>query len=615
MTARSSRFDARCGPGGRDPFAPAALAALATAPLALVPGGMSRFVLPKLAVFALFVAFAAVGERRGRVPRPVALAIAGGALWLVVAACAGAAPSAQLVGRWPRYEGLVALPVYVGCLWAGARLLGPAGDQRPARLLPRALSATAIIATAVALAEAAGLRPLGGDATRLGGLVGNASQEGALGAVLLCVLLPWAVRERGWLVPAGAVCAGLLTVLSGSRGALLAAVLGVLVLLRVRSGGRAVLLAAGFALGGLVAASLVLPVMRNRLLGSDTLATATVTGRWDLWGETVRVLAHRWLTGAGPSGFYDLFAVGSSDGWQRAHGVVNPPDSPHDLLLQTWSAGGVVLVLIAALLAVAVARAATRARRIAGVERRVVLDGATGGLVAGIVALMVGFTHASTTPLLAALAGALVASVPVGAPAARRVIERVVAGAAVVWTVAAVLACLGEVALQRGATLATAGRVEAASAQFENAQRLRPWDPDVAVLATEAFAAGTDAGDEPSAAAARTWSSRALGRVGRSQDVERVQGVALGVLGEPAAGLQLLAPLLADDPDNLDLLLAHGTLAAQTGDPGTALADFTRATEVAPDDETAWSDLRVVATWLGDRNALARVTQHQQTGG
>lgn len=583
----------------------------------MLPTGLSRFVLPKLALVAAAVALAALARPAGRLQRGVAAVVGVGAVWLAIAAVAGDAPAAQLVGRWPRYEGLVALPLYAGALWAGARLLGPGTTPVRTRALVVSAAATGLTAAVVAVVEATGLRPLGGDVDRPGSLLGNASQQGAIGAMLLAVLLAVVVRRplgRDAALPvAGLVASGALVVTSGSRAALLGALVAcaVVALSLLRAPGRR--LALGLVGGTALvvgAASLLLPATRARVLGGDALASGTVEGRAVLWADTVRMLGSHLVTGVGPSGFFDAFGPAASDRWRRELGTVNPPDSPHSVLLQAGVAGGVALVVLTLALAVLLVRAAWSARAELAAPRGPLLVGAAAAAAAGAVTLSAGFTHASTTPLLCLLAGALASRPP--AVRERAWVAPGVAAAGALWALVLVVACAGETAVARGVTLAAQGHVEEATDRFTLARTLRPWDPDVPVLATAAFAAGADAGDEPSAREALAWSDDALALVPGSVETTRTRAVSLGVLGRRAEGRALVEKTLADDPLNVDLLLAAGTLAAQDGDLATGRDHLVRATQVAPDDPVAWADLGIVARALGDQEQLARVRAWQE---
>ena len=584
----------------RDTLGRAACALAAVAPLALVPGGLSRFVLAKLAVVAAAVALAGLAASAGRLPRGVALLVAASAAWLVVSALAGAAPLAQLVGRWPRYEGLVALPVYAGALWAGARLLGPATTTARVDALRGALSVAGLVAAVVATVELFGHRPLGGDAARPGSVLGNASQQGAFGATVVAVLLPAVVRARRPLPVAGLVAGVVLTAASGSRAALLGALAAVVLVVVVERRGWPTPALAG---AGLAVLAVALPTTRDRLSGVDELAAATVSGRSILWRDTAHLLLGRPLTGVGPSGFVDAWWPAASERWHLEVGDANPPDSPHTAVLQVLGAGGFLLLALTIALVAVTAVRGVRSFRASDDDRRALLLGAGGALVAGVVTLSAGFTHAATTPLLCLLAGALVGAPPGG----RRWVGRAVAVGAGVWFLVLAVACVGEVRTEQAVTLAASGQSDRADAAFRQARALRPWDPDLALLATQAFGAGAAAGDRASASRTLEWSDRSLASTPDSLDAARNRAIALAALGRVDEARALLDGLLARDPMDVDLLVAAGTLAAQDGDLDTALRRLHRATELDPGNELAWTNLEAVARAAGDATELDRV--------
>lgn len=613
----------------RDTAATVALVLAAAIPLAMVPGGYSRFVLAKLALGAAVVVAAALARPAGKLAPRLWAVIGAGAAWLVVAAAVSAAPLAQLVGRWPRYEGLVALPVYAGALWAGARLLGP-GERAGSRVevLTRALAVSVSVVAVVAVAEVAGLRPLGGQAERPGSFLGNASHLGSLGVLLLGVGLARVVRRRdAW----GAVLlggAGLAVAASGSRAALAGAGLTcAMVLARVVWGARAVGRPAGSVrraawltaatVGGLAVVSLALPGVRDRLVGADELAGATVSGRWLLWRDTWRMVVGHPLAGVGPSGFVDAIAGAHSEQWWRQVGPANPPDSPHSVLGQVLSAGGLPLLAVAVAGLVLVARAVWRSRaQPRSDEARVALiAGGVAGLLGYLVTLAVGFTTAGVTLPACLLLGA-VAAQPWPAPEPREAAEprraRAARGAwlalGAVWAVVLAVAAVGEVELARGTNAAAVGRAAEADAHFSTAQHLRPWDPDVALLAASAFAGGAAAGDTAEALLALTWTERGLAAVPTSVEVAVARARALGALGRPADGLALLEPLLAAAPLDTDLLTTAAVLDVRARDLPSALARLRTVTEVAPEDVDAWTDVATIARALGD-DALAERAQ------
>ena len=113
--------------------------------------------------------------------------------------------SRSSLGRPPRYEGAVALPVYLGAFVAGARLLGPRRAPGSTAWLLDGLAVAALAIGIEAALEAAGLRPLLSNVSRPGSLLGNASDQGAWALLALGPLAAVAIRLRGALHRAGAV--------------------------------------------------------------------------------------------------------------------------------------------------------------------------------------------------------------------------------------------------------------------------------------------------------------------------------------------------------------------------------------------------------------------------
>ncbi len=223
----------------------------------------------------------------------------------------------QLWGRWPRYEGLVTLPVYFGAVWVGARLLGPAAPAASLRTLVRAIATAAVALGLVSLLEAVGARPIATDLARPGSLTGNATDQGVLGAIfcamlILPVLRAWAeprkaFAERAWLSTA-LLFAAATVIVSASRAGLLAAVtvLGILMVLEIvpSTSRRRLHLVGLTALAGmvLIGGALTVPFTRSRLLGASPLSTQSLEGRFIFWSDAADVLAERPL-GVGVSGF------------------------------------------------------------------------------------------------------------------------------------------------------------------------------------------------------------------------------------------------------------------------------------------------------------------------
>lgn len=543
----------REGPSGMLTRERWAILLLAVAGAAFLPGALDRFVFPKLAIASAGVVLAVTVPARGRLPRAVWwLLLLAGAI-LLAAALIGAAPLAQVLGRPPRYEGLVALPVYLGALASGARLFGPSRPNGSTAWLLDGLSMAALAIGVEAALEAAGLRPLVSNVSRPGSLLGNASDQGAWAVLALGPLAAVAIRLRGWLHRAGAVGAAVALVTSGSRGALVGAVAVAVVLVALAPGHRPrIAIAVGCVI--LALGVLTLPTTRSRVLTATQVSRQTVTGRTILWGETVDLVRDNPLLGVGPSGYVDAIPAYHSSRYEAEVGPTNPPDSPHDWLLQAAAAGGVGLLLVALILAGLVMRRGAQAVR----EQRTAAEGvAIGGLLAGLagysVALLFYFSSSGTTPLAALFAGAVIATTP--RPATRAVIWlRTVAGAAyVVLTVALAAGALAEVPLRSALLQAAAGNLAAADHDFHLARELRPWDAGIAQTATHAFAVLALHQDTRAGRLGIPWASRELAAYPDSIQALK-DGAALdAAAGMPTTATRLLRTARRLEPHNPDL--------------------------------------------------------------
>ncbi|MEN0128753.1 MAG: O-antigen ligase family protein [Brevundimonas sp.] len=603
MSARTEELLGRCS-----------VAAFLATTLVLVPGGLHRWALPKLLVLAAGVLVAALTAARGRLPRAVSALVVAGLGILLVAGLAADAPLAQLVGRWPRYEGVVVIAGYGAAAWAGARLLGPAADERRLRWAGAATAVASIVLGIVSALEATGLRPLGGDVSRPGALLGNASDQGAAGLLLLALLVVPAVRRPNALLVSGAIGAGVTVVVSGSRGAVLGALLALAVVVAVelvraptpQARVRAAALPAGAA-AALAVAALAVPATRARLLGADELATATVSGRRDLWGSTASLVAHHPLLGVGPGGFVDALPQFRSAAWTATSDPRSVADSPHSWPLQAAAAGGLPMLVVALTLAAAVlVIGVRRVRAQPPGPRSDLLAGALAAACGYGVALLTHFTGPGTTPLAAFACGALVSAAPHGP--ARRAIGALVPAAVVLAVL--VPAVVAEPVLAAAVRDAAGGNVTQADARFHLASTLRPWDRDVALVASTTFDAGSRAGDAASAEAALRWAQRSLRAAPTSTEAARAAATARLTLEQPQAALDLLDAPLTLDPADASLLLLRGLALAQLGRLDEAVGPLVAATHNAPTAPTAWRLLARVYEAQGDLerrdDALAR---------
>ncbi len=653
-----------------------AVVLVAAVAVAWLPGGMFPFVLPKLAVVLVGVVLAACAPARGALPRGVGALLAAGGGWLVVSALAGESPATGLVGAFGRYEGVLALGSYAGALWVGARLLSDDEHGRTAgawTTLDRACAAAALLVAAGALLEAGGLRPFAGEADeRVGSLLGNATDMGAVAALLALVLvrpalalIPPATAGRptpgargrapgdAWLAGAGLLAAVCAVVLSGSRAALLALVGGALVagvagtwLQRGASpsderrwhasagrvgwsgrpsGVRAVLVAV-CAVG--VLGALAVPTTAARLLGGDAAATASVSGRVLIWQRTLELAGdHPWL-GVGPSGYAHAILALTDERWARDVGFTHPLDSPHAWPLQVLVVGGVPFALLAAALLVVLARAWWRRAKATADPWRHAL--ATGGVVAVGLALLTHVTGAATLCLALLLVGALTAGPPRAVPAAARTAPA--PGASPASGSAASLR-----AARRGVATAGGRDVAATSPGGRLAgDRVVRWAWGIAAGAlafvalvgaraewplraahdaaargdAEAYSTACD-----SARTLRAW-DRAVPSI-CAQDAAAALDARLGA--EPAAesdvplvaaATEMADRALATDPHDRGALGARAVLRQAADDLDGALADVERVLTLTPDDPAALLRAGALRAWSGDVDGAVADFEH-----
>lgn len=622
-----------------------ALLLVAVAPAAFLPRALDRFVFPKLAVVAAAAALATLCPRRGRLPRPIVALVGVGTVILALATLSSTSPLAALVGRSPRYEGVFVLPVYIAAGAAGAWLLGPA---RRRGAVPWWLHALAVMAVAVSLEavlEAFGLRPLPTDVARPGSLLGNASDEGALGVLLLGPFAAVASRARDPWCAVGAVASAIIVVLSASRGALLGAVVVVVMLMAIGPSKRARLLlaAAGVAL---VAAAFSVPATRGRVLETSPLAEGTVSGRTLLWNETLHLVSHHALIGVGPSGYLDAIAPEHSRRWQTEVGPANPPDSPHDWVLQAAADGGIPLAALAVALAAAVMWRGRRARsRQPSLAENAAFAGMWVGLAGYGVVLAFAFTSPGTTPLAAFFGGALVAIPPAGPreaptgaepPAARaaphaggsgrseetflrraRAIRLATAAILVGLTIMLGLAALAEIPLRSAIVDVAAGRYQDAQHEFELSEGLRPWDGEIQATAGHAFvvAAEQDVAANLPAGVGRPVNqaiSDAIPAVATElsdypdslQALEDAAALA-ELTARPGRAATLLTRAQMLSPFDPDVLFSRGVLAASDKQLGRAVALLRESASIAAGDPGPWQELAVVYDEQGRKGLAA----------
>jgi O-antigen ligase/Flp pilus assembly protein TadD len=572
--------------------------------------------LPKAAVGAIGVTVALCCAPRGRMARPVRWLLAVGAAVLLLAALLSAAPYAALTGRDPRFEGVLVLATYALAAVAGARLLGPGRSTGHGRWLAECVAVAALAVGLLAALEASGLRPLASNVSRPGSLLGNASAEGAFGVLALGVLLPWLVRGP-WLPRAGAAAAALTVVLSGARGDLVALAVLVIAYAVLTAGRVRWLAAAGLVV--LAAASFAVPATRGRITGANSFARATTTGRLLLIEESARLVARHPVLGAGPSGFLDAIPREHTRRWERTVGPADPPDSPHNVVLQAAAAGGVPLaLLLLALVAYAAPRALRQIRGSRDSPDPLPL-GCALALAGYGVALLAHFTEPGETILAATLFGGLCAAPsPPAAPASteprRSVLGRAAAVGAGVVALVLALGAVAELPLRRAYSAAQRSDVASADHLFATAHALRPWDADLSAAAGHAFAVLANDQVPDADAAAGRWLRRALAKLPASPQVLADLAAVAELHRDLSTARRDLAAAARRDPLNPELVLRRGVVEAEAGGSAAAERLFHDAADLAPDDPAPWSDLAVLLRQLGrtaDAQAAERNAQNR----
>lgn len=608
--------------------------------LVFQPGGLFRFVWIKLLVVIIAVLAGLLSPLRARIPLAVQAATAACVVWIGVAMLLSDTPLASMAGRWPRYEGLLTLGVYVAVFAVGAKVLGGESAVQRRKLLSLSLAAVALVLLLIAVLENAGLRPLGGAAdVRPGATLGNATDQGLVGFVIAGVLSAAAGFEQGWqlwLRRAGLFAAAGVAVLSGSRaalaGLLIVALFGTYMWMRSRSwswpriAAGAVLAAAGVVIG-----VLLIPAARDRLLSAGT-----VDGRWLLWDRTLGLIGADPVFGVGPSGFVDALPAYLNEEWARSVGDSFPADSPHSWPLQALAAGGVPLLLLVLVLgAVALLAVARRMKKApCGTDRRylavVVVTVAAYGL-----ALLTHFMSIGTTALVAFLCGGLVgrdgpdfsvfgsramaSEIPAKLtamaagmfrPAASTAAGLVLAAAALAIAVPATLA---EWPMGAGAKAAAAGDVALAEQEFQQAHQLRPWDSDTALLAAQAFAGPATAGDQRAARYAVEWGSLARERTPRSQEAGTALAIGYLYSGDLGAAKNLLDGLVREAPYSTGLYVHRGVAQFGLGQTAGGIADLEHAAALDPGLDTPWRILANIYVRMGNAEAAQAASQHADT--
>ncbi|MET3370937.1 UNVERIFIED_CONTAM: O-antigen ligase [Jeotgalibacillus campisalis] len=598
---------------------------LVATPLIMLPGGFHRFVLPKLAILFLALCLGLLAPATSRPGRPTVLILAAIVGTYVIAALSSGDLSAAIVGRWPRYEGLPVLLLYVGLLVVGARVLGGSSASTSRRYLVHGLCFSMLVLAPIAVAEAAGLRPLGGaDDIRPGATLGNATDLGLAGLVACLLLLPPALWSKNKLAQIGAAAAGVVTVTSGSRACILILVIcGIMLfgfkafqLLKSGKPVHAIVALLGF-VGVAAVLSWSIPSVAERLFSMET-----VTGRVYLWEASLQALSGNMLLGLGAGHFVDILPSHLSDAFAKNVGTEFPADSPHMLLLQLVSAGGLFFLLsVAAAVCMVLVVGVGRIRTSPLNEHKLFLMGALTATCGYGFALMTHFTSPGTTAVVCVLAGAILGNAPVqneaiDSPRGRASdVARISAvGLALVGAIVAGVAASAEIPMKSGTELAAAGEIPRATEEFEQAKALRPWDQDIDLLAAQAFAVRAVNGDTTAAAAATTWAGTAVER--NPSSMEALTALSIGQLGtgDVKSAQKTLDMQIERSPWTSEPHLLRGLAKASGQDLEGAIADIERAAALTPKPERALNILSELYVVSGQTDKAAEVEERLAQG-
>lgn len=561
---------------------PAALASLVLVagalPLAATPLATDPVMPVRLVVIGLAVALGLLVRARAGLSRPLLGALAAGLVVFVVAALAGPTPLVSLLGRYPRYEGLPMMLAYAAALVIGARIL-----QRPRyhRIFLTVLSLAACANALVAVGQLV-VDP----GSRVVGLLGNSTTLGTYGLVVLAVV-GWALatepRPALW---AGAVAGAACIVLSASRGVLVGTVAALVVALFVRRVATKPPRWQHLALGAVavVGAALLVPQTAARVTGASPFSSSTISGRLQLWQESLRLLVAHPFLGTGPSTFVDAINRFHTAGWAATVGPYAPPDSPHDVLLQVLCATGLLGLLALGAVAFVAGRDAWRLKA--------ALLGPAAMVAVGLVATYAtSFTDPVTTTLGAFVVGGALAARPYApAPSVTRIAPAV-----------ATLAATGFLAgtlLVAEASYSTAVTAADPTAAALRAIAARPWDPDLVRRVAYTVSARAQTAKVPTDYLVAPITA-ACASLPSSIECLLTAASVYDTAGDPARALTSAETALGIDPYNVDAHLARGIALAGLTRYAEAETAFKAAADLRPNAPEPWRDLAQLYTLMG----------------
>ena len=343
----------------------------------------------------------------------------------------------------------------------------------------------------------------------------------------------------------------------------------------------------------------------------------TVTGRVYLWEASLQALSSNAFLGLGAGQFVDALPSHLSDAFAKNVGTEFPADSPHMVLLQLVSVGGLFFLFsVTAAVCMVIVIGVRRIRTAPWNEHKLFLIGALVAVCGYGFALMTHFTSPGTTAVVCVLAGAILGNAPVlEGPAKSRPgkaldsVRLSAVGLALVGAIVAGVAASAELSMKSGTDLAAGGDIKKATKEFEQAKALRPWDQDIDLLAAQAFAVRAVTGDTTAAAAATTWARAAVER--NPSSMEALTALAIGQLGtgDVPSARKTLDTQIERSPWTSEPHLLRGLAKASGQDMEGAIADIERAAALTPKPERALNILSELYVVSGQPNKATEVEE------
>lgn len=545
-------------------------------------------------ILALALAVGMAVRDCARLPSGVVWAVGVFVIVFVMASLASATPLLSLLGRSPRFEGVVWLLAVLATAALGAKVLH---SDLGRSVFHRSASAMLVVLAVASLADV-----LSSAQRRIVTFTGNASDAAAL-AVFGVASTLWG-RADAW--GRAGLGAALLTVgLAGSRAGLLAT--GVLVAVKAgqawwkdRRWGSLWPLAWG---ASSLVVMLVTPLARGRILLQSPLAGATVDGRRLMWRESLDLWLAQPLLGAGPSRFVDEINAHHTLEWARIVGPANPPDSPHNALLQVLTTTG-ILGLLAGFAVIATIVLAWR-----GTNHKLRAPAAAAALGVGLVALTHVTSPVYVIPLALLVGGSLGRGSGGDAPNAVALAARfgtgVLAIILAVWG-GAVLAA--ESKLAAGAEALAAGRLDAIQTLVEVGRW--PLGPDLARRAGHAL---VQVGwSHPTHVESTALLEPACAALPSSVECLIPLADAYAQAQDSVAERRVLDTVAGIDATNADVVLRLGSAAAEAGDFTAAEGYFLEVASLSPQAPGPWENLERLYRTLGNEEAAAEARAEAQ---